>query len=197
MKLKKIVSQCKTSGMVMLYTRRDGMQLLSDGCGIWPIDGGLKLTEDALKIIFEMTDKKWKDSIYYREFDYSENPELPEQDAFAGLAERMLEDEWDADEEIQVERTDVTVMYQNTVFRCYRADDGRSVYVSDRRFDPLPEDIQFTMIRQTEAVGAPGLRALAAYDGVLMCGLILCAPASTAAEINAALGNMITGRFEW
>ena len=173
MKLNKIKGICKKRNTVYLYERHDGSQLISDGAGFWPVTGDLRLSEEALRTIFEIPNKLWNGSWRHEHVIFGEDP------CNENLA-HLLDEVWEASAEVQMEPVNGRVEVNGCVFKAFRADDGLTVFVPDAQLETVTDDARYYMLRQT---GGP-FKALAVYDSLLMCGLVGVADADTAAMIR-------------
>ena len=165
MKLGKIKTLCKNREIVELYTRRDGRQFLSDGCGVWMVDDGFMLDEHLIRVIFEVTAKKWSEKWRFDSYDF-EGGELA-----GSVAECLLEDAWSAGSEkelIPLHEYALIAGEELRMFAVRGGNESRYIWASAAQFAACPDAADAYMLRE-----APdGSRAIAVYEGMLMSALV-------------------------
>ena len=166
MKLGRIKALCKAREMVELFTRRDGRQFLSDGCGVWPVDDKLQLNESVIRTIFEVTTKKWNESWYFQHIDFGHDADAEN----CGLPECLLEDNWSPGSEIELLPMNEKALITGAEMKLYRTNDGKDRYVwaNVEQFTACPDNVRMYSLRT-----APDTtRAIAVYDDMFLGGLV-------------------------
>lgn len=166
MKLGRIKALCKAREMVELFTRRDGKQFLSDGCGVWPVDENLELDEGVVRTIFEISRKKWEESWHFQDIDFSADADAGE----CGLPECLLEDYWAPESETELLPLNEKALITGTTMRLYKTNDGKEKYVwaNVEQFSACPDNVRLYTLRT-----APDTtRAIAVYDDMFLGGLV-------------------------
>ena len=166
MKLGRIKALCKAREMVELFTRRDGRQFLSDGCGVWPVDEKLQLDEGVIRTIFEVTTKKWNESWHFQGINFADDPAA----GSCGLPECLLEDNWMPGSEVELLPMNERALIIGAEMKLFRTNDGKDghVWANVEQFTACPDNIRMYALRT-----APDTtRAIAIYDDMFMGGLI-------------------------
>ena len=166
MKLGRIKALCKAREMVELFTRRDGRQFLSDGCGVWLVDDKLQLNEGVIRAIFEISAKKWNENWHFQDINFGEDEDAEN----CGLPECLLDDYWTPDSEIELLPTLEKALIAGEEMKLFRTNDGKDRYVwaNVEQFTACPDNVIMYALRT-----APDTtRAIAVYDDMLMGGLV-------------------------
>ena len=166
MKLSRIKALCKAREMVELFTRRDGKQFLSDGCGVWPVDENLKLDEGVVRTIFEVTRKKWEESWHFQDIDFT----MDDDAGVCGLPECLLDDYYDPGREVELLPLNEKALIIGAEMRLYKTNDGKEKYVwaNVEQFTACPDNVRMYALRT-----APDTtRAIAVYDDMFLGGLV-------------------------
>ena len=166
MKLGRIKALCKAREMVELFTRRDGRQFLSDGCGVWLVDDKLQLNEGVIRAIFEISAKKWNENWHFQDINFGEDEDAEN----CGLPECLLDDYWTPDSEIELLPTLEKALITGAEMKLFRTNDGKDRYVwaNVEQFTACPDNVIMYALRT-----APDTtRAIAVYDDMLMGGLV-------------------------
>ena len=140
MKLGRIKVLCKAREMVELFTRRDGRQFISDGCGVWPVDEKLRLDEAAIRTIFEVSTKKWNESWHFQDINFGEDADAE----ICGLPECLLEDYWSPGSEVEMLPINERALITGTELKLFRTNDGRDRYVwaNEGQFTACPDNVR-------------------------------------------------------
>lgn len=183
MKLSKIKALCKAKEMVELFTRRDGRQFLSDGCGVWPVDEKLKLDESVVRTIFEVPTKKWNESWYFQDIDFS----MDEDAEKCGLPECLLDDYFDPGAEVELMPLPEKALINGTQMQLHRTttggDNERHIWATTEQFSACPDNVRMYTLRT-----APDTtRAIAVYDDMFLGGLVRVLGTHQQREIQATL----------
>ncbi len=189
MKIGKIKNCCKDRSTVYLYQREDGSQLISDGVAYWPVDSGLRLTEEALKSIFDIAPKAWNESWVHETIMLTEEPDMTE---LGAVPAHLLDEVWEASAEVQLDPvSDGVVLHRGVELMAFREDDGTCYYVPRKQLKTMDEDAQYYMLRQ---VG--NIRVLTVYESMLTCGMVTVLRGESAREVNDTIARVINGAFK-
>ena len=168
MKLGRIKALCKAREMVELFTRQDGRQFLSDGCGVWPVDENLKLDESVVRTIFEVTTKKWNENWHFQDIDFT----MDDDAEACGLPACLLEDYYEPAAETELMPLPERALISGTEMQLYRTTTGgdkeRYIWANVAQFSACPDNVRMYTLRT-----APDMtRAIAVYDDVFLGGLV-------------------------
>ena len=183
MKLGRIKALCKARELVELYTRRDGRQFLSDGCGVWPVDESLPLNEQVVRTIFEVTQKKWDEDWHFQSIDFAEDDDAEA----CGLMECMLEDFWAPGSEVELMSTRERALIAGTQMQLFATCDGKKhMWVGTDQFSACSDNVRMYALRT-----APDTtRAIAVYNDMFMSGLIRVLGTGQQLEIQRMLKEL-------
>ena len=166
MKLGRIKALCKARQYVELFDRRDGKQFLSDGCGVWPVDEKLPLTEEVVRTIFEITTRKWSENWSFQHIRFGEDDDAEN----CGMPECLLEDFWAPGTETELMTTRERILMMGEELQLFATADGQERYLwaSTEQFSACPDNARLFALRT-----APDTtRAIAVYDDMFLGGLI-------------------------
>lgn len=166
MKLSRIKALCKAREMVELYTRRDGRQFLSDGCGVWPVDENLKLDEGVVRTIFEVSTKKWNESWHFQDIDFT----MDDDAEMCGLPSCLLEEYYDPGAEKELMVLNERALITGTTMQLFKTAKGPDKYLwaNIEQFSACPDNVRMYTLRT-----APDMtRAIAVYDDMFLGGLV-------------------------
>lgn len=166
MKLSRIKALCKAHEIAELFTRRDGKQFLSDGCGVWPVDENLKLDEGVVRTIFEVTRKKWDESWHFQDIDFTMDDDAGE----CGLPECLLDDYYDPGREVELMPLSEKALINGATMQLHRTCKGEKghIWATVEQFAACPDNPRMYTLRT-----APDMtRAIAVYDDMFLGGLV-------------------------
>ena len=166
MKLTRIKALCKARELVELFDRKDGKQFLSDGCGVWPVDDRLVLNEEMVRIIFEVSRKKWESDWSFQHIRFGEDEDAE----ICGLPECMLDDFWKSTDEIELTPLHEWAMFAGTEMKLFTTSgpQPRYLWTGTKQFSACPSEIRRYALR----TAPDGTRAIAVYDDVFLGGLV-------------------------
>lgn len=179
MRINKIKALCKRRNTVTLYDTPNGRQYISDGAAIYPVDDKLKLTEDMIRIIFEISPKAWSESWHFEEY--------------------VTPDEWDvspdmvadveSEGEVELHRMDTQIVYCGTTLIRFETPDGYTVWAPAAQFTPMDNAEHYALRVDGEC------RMVAAYNSLLCCGVVHAVGRKYAEKVHEELLGMISDDY--
>lgn len=179
MKLNKIKALCKAKSSVILYKMPNGRQYISDGAGIYPVDSTIKLTEEMIRVVFEVSPKRWKADWYYEEYNGPDEIDI-ESD--------MLSDT-EREDEVPLMLCDTRIVYCGTQLMRFETSDGGIVWAPAAQFAPLDGAERYGLRIDGEC------RVVAAYNSPLCCGVVHTVGRKYAEQVHDELLGMISGEY--
>lgn len=179
MKLNKIKALCKAKSSVILYNLPNGRQCISDSVGIYPVDSKVKLTEDMIRIIFEVSPTAWKNNWYFDEYITADEIDI-EPD--------MLSDA-EREDEVPLIPSDTRIVFRGTQLMRFETRDGSTVWAPAAQFAPLDGVERYGLRIDGEC------RVVAAYNSLLCCGVVHAVGRKYAEQVHDELLGMISGEY--
>ena len=153
MKIKSIIKNCTTHGMMILITAADGTQWLGDDCSIYPLLGLPHFEFDELCNAYDIGDKKQEKICFSEKNETGTDLNLNDTDGTESICEPI----------------GVNFFYAGQVMVPYQTQYG-IMYLNRRYLEPLwdtPDDLEI-YTRETES----GDKYFAAKIGMILRGII-------------------------
>lgn len=178
MKMNAIRAACKARGIAYLFTdHQAGRQWLSDGAGTWPVYG-LRLDEEALRVIWDFTPRDWTEKILFREV--ARTPE--NESAFA-----LMGDTYESEEPLEL--NEVRFLYGGYAVAQLTAPGGGVAYVDTSELKPVRAKDESGDRYFLRTDGARGVRTVAYYHDLLCAATVELFAPEFVREMREALGK--------
>ena len=136
MKLSRIKSRCKAKKTCYILQDVDAAtQWISNGIAAYKVDG-IWLDENAIKAIFDISQKEWEKEWTHNTIDINDTYNLSE----------MVAVVWDASAEVEL-IPDCMRIISGEEIRRFETPDGRTVYAPDDDFDPIDGLVRYSLRR--------------------------------------------------